>query len=126
MSQAEFMTALCDKSNVNVLLDLTHFYISSQTIGFDPNEELLNLPLERVVETHVSGVDYQAGTHWDNHASRAPATIFDLLEVVVAKSPIRAVTLEYNWSTRFPESVLLDEISRVKGALARAGGRSRE
>ena len=126
MSQAEFITAICCGSRVNILLDLTHFYISSQTGGFDPNSELLKLPLDRVIETHVSGVDYQAGMHWDNHATRAPSKIFDLLEVVAAKSPLRAVTLEYNWSAHFPQSVLLDEIVRVKGALARVGARGRE
>jgi hypothetical protein len=89
MSQAEFIASLCQRSKVSLLLDLTHFYISSQTVGFDPHRELLKLPLERVVETHVSGVDYQAGMHWDNHATRAPKTVFDLLDKGLPVSAIR-------------------------------------
>jgi len=126
MTQAEFLVEICNKSNVRLLLDLTHFYISSRTDCFDPYVEVLKLPLERVVEAHVSGVDYQAGLHWDNHATRAPAAVLDLLAVVAARSPLRAVTLEYNWSARFPEQVLRDELSRAREALAKAGGRGRE
>jgi uncharacterized protein (UPF0276 family) len=116
MTQVEFICEICRRCSVRLLLDLTHFYITSRTMGFDPREEILALPLERVVETHVSGVELQGGTHWDNHASRAPEIVFELLDVALGVGGVRAVTLEYNWSSRFPRQVLMEEIARVRQA----------
>lgn len=114
MTQTEFIGELCRRSSVGLLLDLAHFYISSRTMGFDPFQELLSLPLERVVEVHISGVDDEAGAHWDNHASRAPEIEFELLGQVLRAGGVRAVTLEYNWSAEFPNRVLLEEIGRAR------------
>lgn len=117
MSQVDFIAEVCAQSNVSLLLDLAHFYISAQTLRYDPFTEISRLPLERVIEVHLSGVDNEAGGVWDNHASRAPSVEFDLLALVLDRAPVRAVTLEYNWSARFPEDVLLDEIERVRHVL---------
>jgi hypothetical protein len=117
MSQVEFFTKICERTTVGLLLDLAHFLISARTVGFDALEELKQLPLERVVEVHISGVDLQEGAHWDNHAARAPEEVFGLLDYVVAEAPVRAVTLEYNWSSAFPRSVLLEELVRARKIL---------
>jgi uncharacterized protein (UPF0276 family) len=117
MSQVEFLRRICESTNVGLLLDLAHFYITARTIGFEALEEVKQLPLERIVEVHISGVNEQEGAHWDNHAGRAPEEVFRLLEYVIAKAPVRAVTLEYNWSSAFPRSVLLEELVRTRKIL---------
>ncbi|UUU37479.1 DUF692 domain-containing protein [Streptomyces sp. NBC_00162] len=117
MSQVEFISEVCARSEARLLLDLAHFYITSRTLGCNPMTELARLPLEKVVEVHVSGVDTDAGGCWDHHASRAPQLELDLLELVIERAPVCAVTLEYNWSSRFPESVLLEEIARVRDVI---------
>jgi uncharacterized protein (UPF0276 family) len=118
MSQVEFINAICAQSDVSLLLDLAHFYISARALDYDPLQEVTRLPLDRVVEVHLSGVDIEEGGRWDNHASRAPQVEFDLLREVIRRAPVRAITLEYNWSSRFPESVLLDEIARTRAVIA--------
>lgn len=120
MTQVELVSELCARSPVGLLLDLAHFYITSQTMRFDPCEALESYPLERVVEVHVSGVETEAGGHWDNHARRAPDVEFEMLAIVLARASPRAITLEYNWSSRFPASVLLDEIDRTRATVAAA------
>lgn len=115
MGQIEFVRSIVDRApEVGLLLDLTHFLITARNVGFDPLEAIGSYPLERVVEIHVSGVDEQEGTHWDNHASRAPDVVFEMLARALARAPARAITLEYNWSSRFPAQVLLDEIARTR------------
>src|SRR5947208_8921846 len=113
MSQVEFIREICERTSVGLLLDLAHFYISSRTIGFDPIEEINKLPLERVVEVHISGVDVQGDSAWDDHARPAPPIVYQLLAQVCRRVPVRAVTLEYNWSRRFPETLLLEELART-------------
>lgn len=122
MGQIELVRELVNRlPSLGLLLDLTHFLITARNVGFDPLTEIGRYPLERVVEVHVSGVEEQEGAHWDNHASRAPEIVFELLGEVLPRAPARAVTLEYNWSSRFPSSVLLDELARARAVIAATG-----
>ena len=98
MTQLDFIRELCNRSSIHLLLDLAHFYITSQTLGFDPYREILSFPLNRVVEVHISGVDVDNGMYWDNHADRAPNILFDLLSIVLSRAQVKGITLEYNWS----------------------------
>lgn len=113
MSQLEFIRELCRRCDVGLLLDLAHFYITAQTLGRDPVTDLEQFPLDRVLEVHISGVDEQERGHWDNHAARAPQAELDLLALVLERAPVRAVTMEYNWSAQFSERALLIEFDRV-------------
>ena len=119
MSQADFIRSICGQTSANLLLDLTHLYITSRNFDFDPRRELLKYPLERVVEVHVSGVDCQADIHWDNHASPVPDPILQMLPLVLERGKVRAVTLEYNWPSAMVESVLVDEVDRVRRVVQR-------
>lgn len=118
MTQVQFVAELCQRTEIGLLLDLAHFYITARNLGLDPVEQLAGYPVERVVEVHLSGLDEEAGSLWDNHAARAPQAELDLLELVLARASVRAVTLEYNWSTQFPETVLLAELDRVHSVTA--------
>jgi uncharacterized protein len=114
MSQIAFINEICARSDVNLLLDLSHLFITSRAIGADPLEALASLPLHRVVEVHVSGVEDQGGAFWDNHAARAPEAVLGMLRDLVMRARIRAITLEYNWCSQFPVSALLEELDRVR------------
>lgn len=120
ISQAELISEVCRKSSAGVLVDLAHLLITCRTLKEDPFAMLDALPLDRVREVHISGVDEDGEVNWDNHAAKAPDIEFDLLECLLAKGRVEAITLEYNWSSVFPESVLLSEISRVRSKLDRA------
>jgi uncharacterized protein len=118
MGQADFIRQVCEQADVGFLFDIAHFVISSRNMGFDAEQELASLPIDRVVEVHVSGMSDEAGVTWDNHASRAPETVYALLKRVARRAQIQAVTLEYNWSVRFPLDVLQTEIGRVRAAMS--------
>jgi uncharacterized protein len=116
LSPVELTRIICERSPVGLLLDLSHFLITARNLGLDAREALSSLPLERVVEVHVSGFDVQVGAHWDNHATTAPDAVLELLPIVLARASVRAITLEYNWCSRFPASALLAEIGRTRRA----------
>jgi uncharacterized protein len=116
MPQSEFISAICSQTKVGLLLDLAHFAITSRTSRFEPFAELDRLPLDRVVEVHISGIDDHQDGNWDDHARRAPEIVHQMLEHVLKCVTPRAITLEYNWSSRFPEAVLSEELSRVREA----------
>lgn len=121
MGMVDFIRAVAGRSEVGLLLDVTHFLITAINTAVDPLAELDRMPLERVVEIHVSGLSTQAGVAWDDHAAPASAQVFELLARALARARPRAVTLEYNWSPTFPAAILLAHVERARRLLARAG-----
>ncbi|MGC2781286.1 MAG: DUF692 family multinuclear iron-containing protein [Bradyrhizobium sp.] len=120
MSIVDFTIEVHRRCNIGMLLDLTHFMISSINMRFDPKTELRRLPLEHLVELHVSGLDMQLDTAWDDHASLADDSVFELVETVLERTRPRAVTFEYNWAPDLPDDVLIDHIGRVRSMLGHA------
>jgi uncharacterized protein (UPF0276 family) len=115
----EFIGAVLSRCDAGLLLDLSHFLITMLNTGADAAKEIDRLPLERVVEIHISGLNAQSGVVWDDHATPAPAAVFELLERVVGRARPRAVTLEYNWSPNFPQTILKTHIDRVRQIVGR-------
>jgi len=113
MRMTEFIGAVIERCNVGLLLDLTHFLISMLNTEQDAAREIDRLPLEHVVEVHISGLNVQSGIAWDDHATPATEPVFDLLQRILKRVRPRAVTLEYNWSPSFPRSTLKKHIERV-------------
>lgn len=114
MPMVDFIGAVLSRCDVGLLLDLSHFLITMLNTGADANKEISKLPLERVVEIHISGLNVQSGVVWDDHATPAPAPVFGLLERVLERARPRALTLEYNWSPSFPQAILKTHLDRVR------------
>lgn len=119
MDMVDFVSKVVARCEIDLLLDLSHFMITSMNTGVDAIKEIDRLPLERVIEIHVSGLNLQSGIVWDDHAAPAPPEMFDLLERVMERAHPRALTMEYNWSA-LPQAILLSHIARTQEILARA------
>jgi uncharacterized protein len=117
MNMVDFIGEVASRCDVGLLLDLSHFLITALNTGVDALVEIDRMPLERVVEIHLSGLNTQSGVVWDDHAAPAPPEMFTLLERVLARVRPRALTLEYNWSA-FPQPLLLSHIARAREVLA--------
>jgi len=120
MSMVELIRRVAERSEVGLLLDLSHFLITSINTGVDAREALELMPLERVVEIHLSGMSRQSGVMWDDHAEPAPAMVFELLEQALRRARPRALTLEYNWSPTFPHAIMQAQIERARRLLGPA------
>lgn len=115
----DFIGEVMSCCDVGLLLDLSHFLITMLNTGADAAREIGRLPLERVVEIHISGLNVQSGIAWDDHATPAPAAVFQLLEPVLERVCPRALTVEYNWSPSFPQAILRSHLERVRHTLER-------
>jgi uncharacterized protein (UPF0276 family) len=118
----EFIGELCARSDLQLLLDLTHLHVAAHNMGFDPFAALEALPLERVLEVHISGASEQSGALWDDHAVLAPPRVFELFEACLARARPSAVTLEYNWLPRLSHDTLRAELDRVRELASRVSG----
>jgi uncharacterized protein len=119
MGMADFVAMVSSQCDVDLLLDLSHFMITSINTKVDASKEIEKLPLERVVEIHLSGMNLQDGIVWDDHAVPAPPEMFDLLAQVAKRARPRALTMEYNWES-LPHPVIVSHLERARNILARA------
>jgi uncharacterized protein (UPF0276 family) len=114
MSQAQFFSELCERTQAFLLLDLAHLYVSAKNSGSDPFKSLLQFPLHRVVEIHISGAKESSGIWWDDHSVPVPDVVFDLLATAMTAARPTAITLEYNWVASLHGRQLLDLVDRAR------------
>ena len=118
MSQAEFLAELCRiRPNTKLLLDLAHLVCTAANTGIDAHTMLDALPLDQVIEVHLSGVGESAGVMWDDHAMPIPELAFALLDQLLERARPSAITVEYNWDPGFPFAIVEKDIVRVRRAI---------
>ena len=86
MPEWEFYSAVVEKADIAMMLDVNNIYVSSRNHGFDPKDYYTNLPFERVIQIHLAGHsdkgDYVLDTHdhpvrdevWQIYADVYPMT----------------------------------------------------
>lgn len=69
MAEWEFYSAVVEKADIHMMLDVNNIYVSSRNHGFDPKDYYQNIPLHRVIQIHLAGHtdkgDYVLDTHDD-------------------------------------------------------------
>lgn len=61
MTEWEFYSAIVEKADIYMMLDVNNIYVSSRNHGFDPKEYYTKLPLSRVLQIHLAGhTDYDS------------------------------------------------------------------
>jgi uncharacterized protein len=93
-ARPEYIIRVLDRSGCGFLLDTGHLRVSADRLGMDVGAYLDMLPLERVVQMHVSGPRRVAGRLLDMHAPLLAAD-YRLLETLLSRTNPQAVTLEY-------------------------------
>jgi uncharacterized protein (UPF0276 family) len=118
MTMPEFIGETVRRCDVDLLLDITHFLIMTSNMGYDPAEAAAALPLDRVVEVHLSGMSLQSGRWWDDHSAPVPDAAFDFLATIADRISPSAVTFEYNWAQSIPGSILVKHVARARELFA--------
>ena len=112
----------------HLLLDLHNVYTTAVNAGFDPRDYVARLPLEKVIELHLSGGDH-SDPRWlpsgnvlrlDSHDHGVPDEVWALFEETLPRLPnLRGVTLERMEGTVDEDDVpvLREELRRVRRTL---------
>jgi uncharacterized protein (UPF0276 family) len=103
LDEPAFLRDVLAGERLHLVLDLHNVYTMALNMGFDAADYIDRLPLERVVEMHVSGGS-ASDPAWmpdgsvlrlDSHDSAVPEAVFDLLVATLPRCPnLRGVTLE--------------------------------
>lgn len=98
MPEWEFYSAIVEKADIRMMLDVNNVYVSSRNHGFDPIEYLNKIPIERILQYHLAGHtdkgDYCLDTH-DNYVCDA---VWELYGKIYTRKP--ASTL-LEWDDHF-------------------------
>lgn len=121
MSETEFLAEVLERTGCGLLLDVTNLYVNSINHGYEAPAALAKLPLERVVQLHYAGGHVETGTMIDSHSHPVPPEIWQLLDEVLKRAPVRAVLLERDEQLP-PFSELETELERARD-LGRRHGR---
>ncbi|MCI0709866.1 MAG: DUF692 domain-containing protein [Chloroflexi bacterium] len=93
--KSDFISSIIEATNCWLLLDLGHARVSAAMLDTSEQEYIASLPLDRVIEIHISGPESYRGRLRDVHGP-LKAKDYHLLQHILPQCPqCRAVTLEY-------------------------------
>lgn len=92
--EPNFITDVLEETNVGLLLDLAHTRVSANRLRVDITDYLDHLPLQRVVQLHISGPRWQDNSLVDVHEPLLDED-YQLLKSILEITTPKALTLEY-------------------------------
>ena len=116
MGEAEFIARMVEQSGCHLLLDVNNVYVSSFNHRLDAQKYIDTMPLDKVVQIHLSG-HTNNGTHIvDTHDDHVVDEVWALYKYVVHKAG-RTPNTMIEWDDHIPEFAVLDaELTKAKEA----------
>lgn len=107
-SEPEFISTVCELGDCDFLLDIAHAQCSAWSMGENIEDYIKAMPLERLREIHLAGVQEKEYGIWDTHTVLREGD-YQLLEMVLKRARPEIITLEYggmpekliNWKGEF-------------------------
>lgn len=99
MPEWEFYTAVVEKADISMMLDVNNIYVSSRNEGFDPKDYYSQLPLERVLQIHIAGHRDLGRYILDSHDHPVRDEVWEIYREVYPKT--RGVSTLLEWDDQF-------------------------
>lgn len=118
--EAEFIARMAEGSGCNLLLDVNNVYVSSYNHRLDPKAYIDTLPLDKVIQIHLSGHS-NMGTHIiDTHDNYVVDEVWALYRYTLHKAG-RTVNTMVEWDDKLPEfDILYNELTKAREAAKNA------
>lgn len=95
LDEASFFRELCRDSGCGLLLDLHNLHCKAMNLNQDSYDLLESMPLDRVVEIHVTGSCDHGGVLMDVRCREVPETVWRLLEWCIPRcTRLKGILLE--------------------------------
>jgi uncharacterized protein (UPF0276 family) len=122
MDELDFLSRVVTQADCGMLLDLHNLYANAVNHGYDPYRFLDRLPLDHVVQIHIAGGETVEGLRLDSHSQCSPGQVFELLDYVAPRCPVRGVNFEMD-SGFPPFPRLVEELAQARRILERHGAK---
>src|SRR6201995_4109279 len=117
MPDGEFFRTIAEAADCGILLDLTNLWANHKNGRADIHDVLACLPLERVWEVHLAGLEFAHGPWLDAHSNGVDDELVEIASDVVADLPnLGAIIFEIapDRLDRFGERNWLTEMEKVQ------------
>ena len=92
-----FIATMCERYDVNLLLDIAHAKVSADHIGMTLGHYLKELPLHRVKEIHFTGSRHDQKIGYIDTHEEPNKEDYVILEWLLSRTKPDVLTLEYGW-----------------------------
>lgn len=114
LAEVDFVRAVLDEADCDLLLDVNNLYVNSINHGYDPRDFLARLPGERIASYHVAGhFDEDIDLKVDTHGAPVKDDVWALLEAAYRRFGVRPTLLERDFNFP-PLHELLAETDRIR------------
>jgi uncharacterized protein len=114
MSELDFLCAVLEKSDCDLLLDVNNIYVNSINHGYDANAFLDALPAERIAYVHIAGHYEEApDLRVDTHGADVIPEVWALLDRAYARCGVLPTLLERDFNIP-PLPELLQEMQQIR------------
>jgi uncharacterized protein (UPF0276 family) len=110
MSEWEFLSAIAERSDCGILLDLNNIFVNAFNHRFDPERYISSIPVERVVQFHIAGHSEHGAYLLDTHDHPVKPEVWSLYESAVRR--FGAVSTLVEWDDNIPEFPVLHEVAK--------------
>lgn len=117
MAEWDFVNAVLEEADCDLLLDVNNLYVNAVNHGFDPLDWLAAVPAGRVREIHLAGYDHDpTGLLVDTHGLPVHPPVWALYRAALERLGPRPTLIE--WDTDIPPlDTLLAEAVRADALL---------
>ena len=118
LSEPEFLLAVVNEADCDLLLDVNNVYVNSVNHRYDPRAFIDQIPGDRVAYLHVAGHYNEApDLIVDTHGADIVDPVWDLLSYTYERIGLRPTLLERDFNIP-PLPQLLEELGRVRASQA--------
>jgi uncharacterized protein (UPF0276 family) len=101
MSEIEYLARLAEDADCGLLMDVNNVFVSANNHGFDPDEYIEQVPVERVLYHHVAG-HTDKGTHIvDTHSDHVVDKVWEMYTRLHERHGGRSTMVE--WDADIPD-----------------------
>ena len=113
MQEIDFINAVLEKADCELLLDINNIYVNSVNHRYDPVEFMKGLPAERITYAHIAGhYNEDDDLIVDTHGADVIETVWDLLDKAYEHFGVFPTLLERDFNIP-PVAELLKEVDRI-------------
>ena len=114
MSELEFLNAVLEEADCDLLLDVNNIYVNSVNHGYDAAEFLRRLPGQRIAYGHLAGHYHETETLIvDSHGATVIEQVWELLKSAYLQYGVFPTLLERDQNIP-PVDELLGEVGRIR------------
>ena len=114
MAEADFVAAVLDEADCDLLLDVNNIYVNSINHGYDAARFLARMPSRRIASYHIAGhYDEAEDLKVDTHGADVKNDVWQLLAEAYRVHGVRPTLLERDFNFP-PLADLLAEVERIR------------